>query len=240
MLLASLQNVTKRYSIETVLKDVSFQISSGQKLGLIGPNGSGKTTILRILLGQEPPSEGYAVLAKGVKVGYVPQYVEYDDSDTVLDVILTEHRRLAVALRKQEERLAQASEEDLDKAFRAYERSLKDYESIEGDNFPQRARAMLDALGLVGKEEQKIGSLSGGEKNVLSMTEALLAEPDLLVLDEPANHLDYLGVAWLEDFLKRFKGAVLIVSHNRYLLDRVVDGILQLENGQVTYYDGGY
>jgi ATP-binding cassette subfamily F protein 3 len=240
MLLASLQNVSKRYSVETVLRDVSFQISSGQKLGLIGPNGSGKTTILRILLGQEPPSEGHAVLARDVKVGYVPQYVEYDNNETVLDVILSEHRRLAAALRDQEERLAHASEEGLDRAFRAYEQARREYEARDGDNFPQRAQAMLDALGLGGKEHQKIGSLSGGEKNVLCMTQALLAEPDLLVLDEPANHLDYLGVAWLEDFLKRFKGAVLIVSHNRYLLDRVVDGILQLEDGQVSYYAGGY
>jgi len=240
MLLASLQNVTKRYSVQTVLKDVSFQISSGQKLGLIGPNGSGKTTILRILLGQEPPSEGHAVLAKDVRVGYVPQYVEYDEDETILDYILAEHRRLAAALREQEERLAQASEEEMDKAFRAYERALRNYESTDGDNFPQRAQAMLDALGLSGKEGQRIGSLSGGEKNVLSLTEALLSEPELLVLDEPANHLDYLGIAWLEDFLSRFKGAVLIVSHNRYLLDRVVGGILQLEDGQVSYYDGGY
>ena len=240
MLLASLQNVTKRYSVETILKGASFQISSGQKLGLIGPNGSGKTTILRILLNQEPPSEGIAVLAKNAKIGYVPQYVEYDESETVLEYLLTEHRQMAAALREQEERLAQASESELDRAFRAYEKARKAYESADADNLPQRARAMLDSLGLVGKEEQKIGSLSGGEKNVLSLAGALLAEPDLLVLDEPANHLDYMGVAWLEDFLTRFKGAVLIVSHNRYLLDRVADGILQLQDGQISYYDGGY
>ena len=240
MLLVSLQNVTKRYSVETILEGVSFQISSGQKLGLIGPNGSGKTTILRIILGQEPPSEGHVVLTKGARVGYVPQYVDYDDNETVMDAVMSEYQQLADALRKQEERLAQASEADLNKVFRAYERVRSDYESVDGDNFPQRAQAMLSALGLSGKENQKIGSLSGGEKNVLSMTQALLAQPDLLILDEPANHLDYMGVAWLEDFLLRFKGAVLIVSHNRYLLDRVVNGILQLENGQVAYYDGGY
>ena len=132
MLLASLQNVTKRYSVETILKGVSFQISSGQKLGLIGPNGSGKTTILRILLGQEPPSEGYAVLAKGVRVGYVPQYVEYDDDDTVLGVVLAEQRRMTDALREQEKRLARASEAEMDRAFRAYEKALKNYESHSG------------------------------------------------------------------------------------------------------------
>ena len=240
MLLANFQNVSKRYSVETVLQDVSFQIRSGQKLGLIGSNGSGKTTILRILLGQEAPSSGHAVLTKGVKVGYVPQYVEYDDEDTVLGCLLAEHERLAAALREQEERLAQASEAELDRVFRAYEKARSDYDAMNGDNFSQQAEAMLDALGLGGKEVQKIGSLSGGEKNILSLTRALLAEPELLILDEPANHLDYLGVAWLEDFLNRFKGAVLMVSHNRYLLDRVADGILQLEKGRVTYYDGGY
>lgn len=240
MLLVRFQNVSKRYSVDTILQDVSFKISSGEKLGLIGPNGSGKTTILRILLGQEPPSSGHVVLTNGVKVGYIPQYVEYDDEDSVLNYLLTEYRGLAQTLRGKEELLGQASEAELDKAFRVYEKARSDYEAIDGDNFIQRAEAMLDALGLGGKESQKIGALSGGEKNVLSLTKALLAKPDLLILDEPANHLDYLGVAWLEDFLKRFKGAVLIVSHNRYLLDRVVDGILQLQEGQIKYYSGGY
>ncbi len=240
MLLASLQNITKRYVVQAVLKSVSFQISSGQKLGLIGPNGSGKTTILRILLGQERPSEGTAILAKGVRVGYVPQYVDYDENDTVLGYILAEHRRLTSALREQEERLARASEGQMDRTLRAYEQALDNYDRIDGDHFPQQARAMVDALGLAGRGEQKIGSLSGGEKNVLSLVPALLTEPDLLVLDEPANHLDYLGIAWLEDFLIRFKGAVLVVSHNRYLLDRAVHGILHLEGGRVSYYDGVY
>ena len=100
MLLASFQNVSKTYSVETVLEDVSFQISSGDKIGLIGPNGSGKTTIIRILLGQEPPSSGHVILTKGAKVGYVPQYVKYNDDDTVLSVVLIEHRRLSGELRK--------------------------------------------------------------------------------------------------------------------------------------------
>jgi len=240
MLLASLQNIAKHYGAQTILQSVSFKVSSGQKLGLIGPNGSGKTTMLRILLGQELPSEGAAFLSRGVRVGYVPQYVEYDEKDTVLECLLAEHRRLTAVLHEQEGRLARASEDEMDRALRAYQRARDDYDRIEGDRFPQRARAMLDALGLAGRGEQKIGALSGGEKNVLSLTQALLAEPDLLVLDEPANHLDYLGIAWLEDFLTQFKGAVLIVSHNRYLLDRVVEGILQLEEGRVRSYEGGY
>jgi len=240
VLLAGLQNVTKRYGAQTVLRGASFTVSSGQKLGLIGANGSGKTTILRLLLGREPPSDGTAVLTKGARVGYVPQYVEYDEDQTVLDCILAEHRARAAALREQEERLARAAGSEMNRALRRYQQARDAYDRVGGDDVPRRARAMLDALGLAGRGEQAIASLSGGEKNVLSLTQAMLAEPDLLVLDEPANHLDYLGVAWLEDFLTRFKGAALIVSHNRYLLDRVAGGILQLDNGTVRYYDGGY
>jgi len=240
MLLASLQNVTKLYGAQSVLQGCSFQVSSGQKLGLIGPNGCGKTTILRILLGTEEPTDGIAILSNGVSVGYVPQHVDYNEDETVMECVLGEHRSLTTALREHEEQMAKASGDELQKALRAYQRARDAYDHAGGDDFPRRSQAMLDALGLAGRKDQKISSLSGGEKNVLSMTKALLAEPDLLILDEPANHLDYTGVAWLEAFLSRFKGAVLIVSHNRYLLDRVVKGILHLEGGSIRYYDGNY
>ena len=240
MLIASLQNVTSHYGARVVLQGVSFQINSKQKLGLIGANGSGKTTILRVLLGQETPTAGTVFLASGLRVGYVPQYVEPDGDETVIDWLLAERRLLASALRQQEEKLARATGAETDKALRAYQRARDDYDRIDGDTLPQRAKTMLHAFGLAERESQKVGSLSGGEKNVLSLAQALLVEPDLLVLDEPANHLDYLGIAWLEDFLARFSGAVLIVSHNRHLLDRVVSGVLPLEDGRVRYYEGGY
>ena len=240
MLVASLQNVSTHYGAHAVLQGASFKISSRQKLGLIGPNGSGKTTILRVLLGDETPTVGTSFLAPGTRVGYVPQYVESDEDQTAIDWLLADHRVVADALRRQEERLSDATSADSKKALRAYQKARDDYDRIDGDVLPGRARTMLDALGLAGRNDQEVRSLSGGEKNVLSLARALLTEPDLLVLDEPANHLDYLGVAWLEDFLTRFAGAVLIVSHNRYLLDRVVSGILELESGRVRQYEGGY
>ncbi len=240
MLLASLQNVSRDYGIQTVLKDVTLKISSKQKLGLIGPNGSGKTTILKILLGIEPPSKGISFLRKDLKVGYVPQYVDYEEDSLVLDYILAEYNHLAAVLHKREDRLSQVTEVEMDKSLQEYQQARDAYDCINGDNYVNRAKAMLDAFDLAGKENQRIILLSGGERNVLSMAKALLSKPDLLILDEPANHLDYLGIAWLEEFLKRFKGALLVVSHNRYLLDRVVNGILYLEDGRVTYYDGGY
>ena len=240
MLLAGLQNVTMRYAAQTVLRGVSFQISSGQKIGFIGPNGAGKTTALRLMLGQETPVEGNAFVARGARVGYVPQRVEYAEGKTVRECLLEEFHTLTAELGARERALSEAAGAELDAAMRAYQRARDEYDRIDGHWLPERAQAMLEALGLVGRAEQPVGSLSGGEKNVLALARALLEDPELLLLDEPGNHLDYVGLAWLEDFLVRFKGAVLIVSHNRYLLDRVVDGILHLEGGSVSYYGGNY
>ena len=240
MLVANFQNVTKTYGAQEVLRGASFTVSSGQKVGLIGANGSGKTTILRILAGAEQPSGGNAGVPRAVRLGYVPQRVVYDDAETVTERLLAEHARLTAELRKQERRLARASADEMDGAMHAYQRARDAYDHADGDALVARAGAMLDALGLAGKADQPIGSLSGGEKNVLALAQALLSEPDLLLLDEPDNHLDYFGVAWLEDFLARFRGAVVIVSHSRYLLDRVVDSILHLEAGVVRQYSGNY
>ena len=240
MLLARLDNVTKLFGTDIVLDGASLQISTGQKLGLIGPNGSGKTTIIRLLLGVEAATTGVAAVSPGVTVGYVPQVVEYDPQRTVRQCLLAGHQQRAAALRQCEEQLASAAPDAMDRAMRAYQRALDAFEAGGGHRLPDRAEALLDALGLPGRGDQRIGQLSGGERNVLSMAEALLAEPELLILDEPGNHLDYLGLAWLEEFLKACKSAVLIVSHNRYLLDRVVDGILELDDRRVRYFAGGY
>ena len=129
---------------------------------------------------------------------------------------------------------------DTTRALNAYQDARDAYDRMGGERFVDEAGAMLASMGLEGKDGQQVGSLSGGEQNVLSLTRALLSKPDLLLLDEPGNHLDFHGMAWLEDFLLRFRGAVLVVSHNRYLLDRVASGILELEHGRVTRYEGNY
>ena len=240
MRIASLQNVTTHYGAQPVLTGASFEINSGQKLGLIGANGSGKTTILRVLTGREPVTGGSVYLDPGVRVGYVPQHFEHDTDSTVMDWLLGEYRPIADALHSQEESLARAPAADMDRALRVYQQARDAYDRIDGDSWPRRAQTLLDAFGLGGKEDQQVASLSGGEKNILSLAHALLSEPDLLLLDEPANHLDYLGIAWLEGFLSKFGGTVLIISHNRYLLDRVVGGILELDGGRIQAYSGGY
>ncbi|MDA1278470.1 MAG: ABC-F family ATP-binding cassette domain-containing protein [Chloroflexi bacterium] len=240
MLLANLNKVTAEYAGQPVLKGVSFEISVGEKLGLIGANGAGKTTLLRILLGQEPPSGGTVTLASGTRVGYIPQYLGGDDNDLVTDWLLAEYTSITDRLHACEVQLARASPDAIDSAMSSYQSARDDYDRLDVDGAPDRAQKILDSLGLIGKEDQEVGSLSGGEKNVLSLARALLNEPDFLVLDEPGNHLDFMGLAWLEEYLVKFTGTVFIVSHNRHTLDRVVRGILSLEDGQVARYEGGY
>ncbi|NQW20199.1 MAG: ABC-F family ATP-binding cassette domain-containing protein [Chloroflexi bacterium] len=240
MLVANLTNVTAQYGSQKVLKGVSFEITSEDRLGLIGPNGSGKTTLLKILLGEDVPSEGNVHIASGVRVGYVPQYVDAKDDELVIDWLIAEYIALEDNLRQAESNMAAASPDELDSAMEAYQVARDKYDAADADRRPDEAQATLDSLGLQGKEDQRIGTLSGGEKNVLSLARALLNEPDFLILDEPGNHLDFQGLAWLEEFLVSFKGAVLIVSHNRHTLDRVATGILTLEDGKVSRYAGGY
>jgi len=240
MLVANLNNVYAQYGSQKVLKGVTFEISSDDRLGLIGPNGSGKTTMLKILLDQEVPTEGSVHVASDVRIGYVPQYVDGGDDELVMDWLVAEYVALEDELRNAENAMATASSDEIDAAMEAYQQARDRYDAAEADRRPNEAQKVLDSLGLGGKEDQLIGTLSGGEKNVLSLARALLKEPNFLILDEPGNHLDFQGLAWLEEFLLSFNGAVLIVSHNRHTLDRVATGILTLEDGQVSRYVGGY
>ena len=240
MLVASFNNVSAHYGSQIVLDGVSFQIDENDKLGLIGRNGSGKTTLLEVLTGSEEPTSGAVVVPQSTTVGYVPQYVDADESVTVRDFLLEDYNRVVEELRRAERGLESVGQVDTGRALDAYQNALDAHDRMDGERFVDEAGSMLASMGLEGKKAQRVGSLSGGEQNVLSLTRALLAKPDLLLLDEPGNHLDFHGMAWLEDFLLRFTGAVLVVSHNRYLLDRVASGILELEHGRITHYDGNY
>ena len=240
MLVASFNNVSAHYGSQIVLDGVSFQIDENDKLGLIGRNGSGKTTLLKVLTGSEEPTSGSVVVPQSTTVGYVPQYVDADETVTVRDFLLDDYNRVMEELRRAELGLESAGQVDTGRALDAYQKARDAYDRMDGERFVDEAGSMLASMGLEEKDALQVGSLSGGEQNVLSLTRALLTKPDLLLLDEPGNHLDFHGMAWLEDFLLRFTGAVLVVSHNRYLLDRVASSILELEHGRITHYEGNY
>jgi ATP-binding cassette subfamily F protein 3 len=238
--MVTFNQVSKYYGTQDVLKNISCRILKGNKIGLIGSNGAGKTTMIRLLLGKEETSSGKVIREKGIRIGYVPQYIEHEDKQTVEETLLADFKRIEAKLRKEENDLATVTQENLEKALARYQDIRDAFDRFGGDDIPKRAESLLTSLGLAGKLHQSVGSLSGGEKNILSFAQALLERPDILILDEPGNHLDYIGLAWLEKFLTVFPGAVLIVSHNRYLLDRIVSKIFELDKCMITEYEGNY
>jgi len=240
MALLRVNGLRKEFGSQVVLDGVSFEINPNDKRGLVGANGCGKTTLLKILTGEEKASGGSFVFDEEARIGYVPQMVLCAADVTVLDYLLKEHNKVERRLREAEKQLAECAPQDLDRALRAFQKARDLFEEQGGDNYAAQAERMLAAFGLAERTKQTVMSLSGGERNLVSLTGALLNRPDLLILDEPANHLDYVGIAWLEDFLKKYKGAILLVSHNRYLLDQVTKGTLELHAGQIKYFPGNY
>lgn len=238
--MVTFSQVCKHFGTQDVLKDVTCEILPRRKVGLIGPNGAGKTTLVRLLVGEEEPSSGSVVRAPGLRIGLVPQHVESIPGTTVTDYILEEFHAVEARLREQETLLASAPPLRIEQALGAYQRARDAFDAMGGDDAPRRVESLLESLGLPGVMRRTVETMSGGERNVLALARALVRRPTLLVLDEPGNHLDFAGLAWLEKFLQEWDGAVLVVSHNRYLLDRVSDTIFELENMRLTAYEGNY
>ncbi|MDR1321252.1 MAG: ATP-binding cassette domain-containing protein [Gracilibacteraceae bacterium] len=221
-------------------RGVSFRVEAGEKVGLVGPNGAGKTTLLKVLLGEIRPERGEVFLAE--KPGYLPQTAEAAAGlSTVWEDLLAERRDvidLRTALRAAEEKMAAAGE-DVSLLAR-YAALTQQYEALGGYALEADARRILAGLGLAAAQAEKSASLSGGQKTRLALARLLLAAPELLLLDEPTNHLDVEALEWLENFLTSYRGAVLVVSHDRYFLDRVARRILWLDRGALRVYGGNY
>jgi ATP-binding cassette, subfamily F, member 3 len=233
-------NLSKFYGIDTIFDNISLKINFNEKIGLVGPNGCGKTTLIKMIMSIEELSRGNIIIDKGLRIAYVPQYIEFDKNLTLSDIMLDQYNMLSEKMRVLESKMSKCSENELENILSEYQIVRDIFEKTNGDSVPARSEKILDSLGLEGKLEQVVETLSGGEKNVLSLAKALLLNPDLLILDEPGNHLDYKGLAWLEKFLSDYNGAILIVSHNRYLLDRLCDKILAVEGRKVNQYIGNY
>jgi ATP-binding cassette, subfamily F, member 3 len=242
-MLFRLSDVHKSYGTQDVLRGASFQINPGEHVGLVGRNGAGKTTLFRLVTGEESPDRGDVVRMRQLKLGLLEQHVDFEPGATVHESALAAFghlQQIEHEMRALEHRMAEAAG-DLDAVLERYSDLQHQFEREGGFEFAARAEAILHGLGFARETWQlEVEKLSGGQKNRLGMARLLLAEPDVLLLDEPTNHLDVNGVEWLEEFLTGYRSAYVIISHDRYFLDRTCRRIIEVEAGKAASYNGNY
>ena len=246
MILLTLQNVTKSFAMNTVLKDVNLTLQAGSRMGLVGVNGSGKSTLFRLISGVMEPDSGTISLMKGARVGVLTQDADIQSDLTIqqeLERVFEPVREMERKLRDLEAEMAEKHDDPaaFDQLSKAYARLMDRFEAAGGYEWPSRIQGVLAGLGFArGRENQPANLLSGGEKTRLCLARLLLTQPELLMLDEPTNHLDLQSVEWLEDTLKKYKGTVLVISHDRYFLNSVCDCMAELSMRHLTQYEGNY
>src|SRR6266576_2230190 len=241
-MLFQLSDVHKSYGVQDVLRGASLQINPGEHVGLVGRNGAGKTTVFRLVTGEETADQGDVVRARGVRLGLLDQHVHFEPGSTVHEsahAAFGHLQQLEHEMHELEHRMAEAG--DLEKVLERYSDLQHQFEREGGFEYAAKAESILQGLGferdMWSLETEK---LSGGQQNRLGLARLLLAEPDVLLLDEPTNHLDVAAVEWLEEFLQTYLSAFVIISHDRYFLDRACRRIIEIENGRATTYAGNY
>jgi ATP-binding cassette subfamily F protein 3 len=242
-MLFRLSEVHKSYGSQDVLRGASLQINPGEHVGLVGRNGAGKTTVFRLISGEETPDQGDVVRARGVRLGLLAQHVHFEPGSTVHESALGAFghlQQIEHEMHELEHRMGEASD-DLDAVLERYSELQHQFEREGGFEYTAKAESILQGLGF-DRESWSLETekLSGGQQNRLGLVRLLLAEPDVLLLDEPTNHLDVTSVEWLEEFLSTYNSAYVIISHDRYFLDRACRRIIELEQGRAATYTGNY
>ncbi|WP_188998844.1 ABC-F family ATP-binding cassette domain-containing protein [Deinococcus roseus] len=238
-MLVQLNNILKYYGQQTVLEDLNFALHAGERVALVGRNGSGKSTVLKLITGEEDPTFGDVRRAQGTTIGMLRQDPDFDPEDTihsVLDSAFHELDGLEEQLEHLQSKLGGATEQD----FQAYHDLLEHYQLRGGYERRSRRDAVLLNFGFRGREFERVGSLSGGEKTRLGLAKLLVSNPEVLLLDEPTNHLDIKMLEWLEGFLSRYAGAILVVSHDRAFLDNVTSKTAYIRDRNLKVYTGNY
>lgn len=242
-MLVSLENVTFGYNDVAILQDVSFSVHEKERVGLIGGNGEGKTTLIKLLLGELTPDFGSVFIKSGAKIGYLEQTGGYDSDATVyeeMEKIFSRDKELISSLRDLELQFEGATEKELTVLSAKMESLQKQIAARDSYHYEIRIKTVLNGMGFQTFYDQKVATMSGGEKTRLKLCRLLLEEPDLLILDEPTNHLDVKTLFWLEDYLLDYKGSLLVVSHDRYFLDRLTTRTLELERKKLLSFKGNY
>ena len=240
MKLVEALDLEKDWDGTPLFEGANFSIEEGEKLGFVGANGSGKSSLLGILAGRDEDYHGTLRRKPGLRVGYAAQNFEPPPGLSCARLLASPALGLEPALEAKGEELGRLEGRALDRALAEYGELRARYEAYGAEEALDRASRLLERLGLGDSGDREAARLSGGEKTVLSLAAALMGDPELLILDEPGNHLDFAGLSWLEEFVASERRAILMVSHNRWLLDRAVGSILELEGGRITRYSGGF
>jgi len=243
-LILNATNISKSFGSNEIIKDATFLVNEHEKVAIVGVNGAGKTTLLKILTGEESADSGSITLAKDTKLGYLRQINNVDSALSIIDELYT----VIEPILNMEKRMSQMQEDmkhltgsELEELYSSYTALTHSYELMDGYAAKSRVVGILKGLGFEEADfDRKINTLSGGQKTRVFLAKLLLEEPDIILLDEPTNHLDLRSIEWLESYLLNYKGAVIIVSHDRYFLDKIVSKVIDIENGNVQMYLGNY
>lgn len=238
------KDIQKSYGIETILEKVSFSLEDREKMAIVGVNGAGKTTLFKIITGEISYDSGELFIKKDTSMGYLKQNMSYDGDKTIYEEALSVFNDLIndeAELRNMEKQMASLEGDELEKKMSAYAALQHSFEEREGYGFKSRVRGVLKGLGFTPEEfEKPLWQLSGGEKTRVYLGKLLLSKPELLLLDEPTNHLDIESIGWLEDFLKSYQGTVIIISHDRYFMNKIVTKVIEIENKRSSTFEGDY
>ncbi len=240
----SASEIGKSYGVDVILEDVSFSVNKGDRIGVVGPNGAGKTTLLSILAGETTPTNGNFYVRNGYTVGYLKQKNHFFSQGTVLkeaEKTFTNLHEMEQEIHRLEEAIADHESPNFQRNLEQYTALLEKYKEQGGYTYKSELKSVLQNMGFSEAEHDKeINMLSGGERTRLAMACMLLKQPDILMLDEPTNHLDLQMLAWLEQYLKSYKGTIIVVSHDRYFLDQLVNRIFEVSNRELHNYRGNY
>src|SRR5687768_6692438 len=243
--MVSFTKISKQYGKQILFVEASFQLNPGEKVGLVGPNGSGKTTLFRMIVGEEAPDEGDVSVPKKLSIGYFKQDVEEMSGRSVLDETIAGSGRVGL-LHHELEELNHAMGDparaaDMEKILARFGEVQEEYEHLGGYALEAQAREVLHGLGFEDDRiDGDVGALSGGWKMRVAMARVLLGRPDILLMDEPTNHLDIESIIWLEEFIRTIPGALLMTSHDREFMNRIVTRIAEIDGGEITVYSGNY